>query len=110
MARRSRARLRQQWADASLEMRSRGGSREKEDTLCSTSPGFDLLEYRRRALLTLVPPVGPGGPRADLAIDALRRIEEGIYGFCIRCGTRLPQAVLELEPERPFCTDCERGW
>lgn len=37
---------------------------------------------------------------------ALKRIEEGSYFYCDRCGEEIPEARLELLPFTPHCVDC----
>jgi DnaK suppressor protein len=37
---------------------------------------------------------------------ALRRIEEGAYGRCIRCGEDIPLGRLEAMPEVAHCVGC----
>lgn len=37
---------------------------------------------------------------------ALTRIEEGNYGFCMRCGEEISEARLEALPATPFCKNC----
>lgn len=37
---------------------------------------------------------------------ALRRIEEGSYGACVRCGERIAEARLDLLPWTPLCRSC----
>jgi DnaK suppressor protein len=39
---------------------------------------------------------------------ALRRIEEGTYGICQRCGARIDRARLEIIPQASFCIECAR--
>jgi DnaK suppressor protein len=39
---------------------------------------------------------------------ALRRIEEGTYGICQRCGARIDRARLEIIPHASFCIGCAR--
>lgn len=39
---------------------------------------------------------------------ALVRIEEGIYGECVRCGEDIAPARLESRPEAALCIDCAR--
>jgi DnaK suppressor protein len=39
---------------------------------------------------------------------ALRRIAEGTYGVCARCGKRIPLARLEALPAALHCVDCAR--
>jgi DnaK suppressor protein len=37
---------------------------------------------------------------------ALKRIEDGDYGFCLSCGEDIPAKRLELDPATPVCVDC----
>lgn len=37
---------------------------------------------------------------------ALTRMEEGDYGFCLKCGTPISEERLDLLPETPLCRDC----
>jgi hypothetical protein len=46
-------------------------------------------------------------PRAAEAIEALRRMDAGAYGFCADCKKRIPQARLEVKPEATRCVECE---
>lgn len=40
---------------------------------------------------------------------ALARIEDGIYGECVRCGEDIAPARLEARPEAALCIDCARN-
>jgi DnaK suppressor protein len=50
------------------------------------------------------------GNSTSLAIEqlnmALRRIEEGSYGVCTRCGASIGSARLAVLPETPTCVAC----
>lgn len=37
---------------------------------------------------------------------ALKRLEEGEYGWCLSCGEQIPAARLELDPTVTLCVDC----
>lgn len=37
---------------------------------------------------------------------ALRRLDEGEYGYCVTCGEAIAPARLELDPTTPTCIDC----
>jgi DnaK suppressor protein len=37
---------------------------------------------------------------------ALARIEDGNYGSCIECGTRIPKTRLQVLPHTPYCVKC----
>ncbi|MHC5030259.1 MAG: TraR/DksA family transcriptional regulator [Planctomycetota bacterium] len=45
--------------------------------------------------------------RAIRAVEALERMEAGVYGYCVACGMKIPEARLEEKPERRHCTACE---
>jgi len=40
---------------------------------------------------------------------ALRRIEEGTYGICAKCGQPIPEKRLELIPYAMFCVPCQES-
>ncbi len=37
---------------------------------------------------------------------ALKRIEDGEFGFCNNCGEDIPLKRLEVSPSTPLCVDC----
>jgi RNA polymerase-binding transcription factor DksA len=37
---------------------------------------------------------------------ALRRIRDGEYGICTKCGDEISQARLDVLPDTPFCKTC----
>lgn len=37
---------------------------------------------------------------------ALKRIEEGDYGYCTICGDEIVERRLEFDPTTPFCMSC----
>lgn len=39
---------------------------------------------------------------------ALARIEDGIYGTCMRCGRAINRARLDVRPEAALCIHCAR--
>lgn len=45
---------------------------------------------------------------AEIAkIDAaLKRVDAGEYGHCVKCGTEISQVRLDLLPWTPFCRAC----
>ncbi len=64
------------------------------------------LQEQDDALIAL----GEEGRREVLAIRAaLRRIAEGTYGECVRCGEPIEPARLDLLPWTPLCASCARG-
>ena len=40
---------------------------------------------------------------------ALRRIEAGDYGFCVKCEEEIDIRRLELDPSTPLCLSCAQG-
>ncbi len=46
------------------------------------------------------------GARIDAA---LRRIDEGEFGFCQNCGEDIAQERLDLDPSVPTCVSCATG-
>lgn len=41
--------------------------------------------------------------------SALERIDEGVYGLCTECETRIPKARLNAIPYTPVCVKCAEG-
>lgn len=39
--------------------------------------------------------------------NALKRIENGTYGKCLKCHKEIPQERLEILPETVFCIKCK---
>ncbi|MEU5549946.1 MULTISPECIES: TraR/DksA C4-type zinc finger protein [unclassified Micromonospora] len=39
---------------------------------------------------------------------ALRRLANGSYGSCEKCGTTIPQERLEILPHARFCVPCQQ--
>lgn len=40
--------------------------------------------------------------------DAVRRIDQGVYGVCESCGERIERARLDALPYATLCMDCKR--
>jgi DnaK suppressor protein len=40
---------------------------------------------------------------------ALKRIDEGSFGTCTRCGEPIPEERLEARPWASLCIDCQRA-
>ena len=45
--------------------------------------------------------------RLDLVANALRRLDQGTYGICERCGQPIDPARLQAAPEVAFCLTCQ---
>lgn len=37
---------------------------------------------------------------------ALTRMDEGEYGYCVKCGKQISEQRLDLLPFTPFCREC----
>ncbi len=44
--------------------------------------------------------------RLERLTNALKRIDEGSYGICIRCGKEIPNGRLTAVPESLVCVPC----
>jgi DnaK suppressor protein len=77
-------------------------ARLKELTEISADTGDPGEAHNRAALLAAT--------RHSLAQigEALRRIAEGTYGSCEKCGTPIPAERLEVLPHARFCVPCQQ--
>ena len=41
--------------------------------------------------------------------SALKRIDEGIYGYCLKCDEAINPQRLKVDPGSPLCIDCTKG-
>lgn len=41
--------------------------------------------------------------------QALRRLEDGEYGWCVTCGESIPAKRLEIDPATAMCVQCAGG-
>ena len=49
-----------------------------------------------------------GAERTRL-LSALKRMEDGEFGYCDDCGDEIAEARLRLDPAATRCVDCARG-
>ena len=81
-------------------------SAEEETTEESTQDIADkaVSSYTREFLYSLT-----DGERTTLLQidDALVRVEEGTYGFCLNCGQPMTEKRLNAVPWAPYCLDCQ---
>ena len=40
---------------------------------------------------------------------ALKRIDDGEFGYCVECGDEIAPKRLDLDPTAPLCIDCAGG-
>lgn len=79
---------------------------EEETTEESTQDIADkaVSSYTREFLYSLT----DGERTVLLRIDeALNRIDDGTYGFCLNCGTQMSDRRLAAVPWAPHCVDCQ---
>lgn len=77
-------------------------------TLDQTTVGrlsrMDALQGQAMALET--------GRRRDIELQridsALKRIDEGDYGYCVSCGEEIETRRLDHDPTTPICIDCAK--
>ena len=41
--------------------------------------------------------------------SALKRIDEGIYGYCLKCDEEINPQRLKVDPGSPLCIDCTKN-
>ncbi len=46
------------------------------------------------------------GVTLQLIEEALERIDNGTYGVCIECETKIPKVRLKILPYTPYCVKC----
>lgn len=39
---------------------------------------------------------------------ALKRLDDGDYGYCVTCGEEIPEKRLAVDPAAPFCIGCAK--
>ncbi len=106
-------------SQAEMQKEKQRLERELSETLAESAEIEKRLEYRGDYSL------GEGDPaihtwEVNLALyqrmkekiesirAALRRIDEGTYGICQRCGSRIDHARLEVIPHTTLCIECAR--
>lgn len=51
--------------------------------------------------------MGEAGAQEIAAIRAaLKRIADGEYGYCVKCGDKIAEERLDVVPATPFCRKC----
>ncbi len=71
------------------------GRLTRQDAILSQSMAIELRRRNQQRLLAVE--------------QALRRIAEGEYGECARCGDEIGAARLQVRPESPLCVACAGG-
>jgi DnaK suppressor protein len=97
--------LEQKKAELSDEL-AKARNAEEETTEESTQDIADkaVSSYTREFLYSLT----DGERTVLLRIDeALNRIDDGTYGFCLNCGVQMSDKRLAAVPWAPHCVDCQ---
>jgi RNA polymerase-binding transcription factor len=97
--------LEQKKAELSNEL-AKARSAEEESNEESTQDIADkaVSSYTREFLYSLT----DGERTVLLQIDeALGRIEDGTYGYCLNCGVQMSDRRLTAVPWTPYCVDCQ---
>ncbi|GAA4980898.1 DnaK suppressor protein [Nonomuraea thailandensis] len=64
--------------------------------------GSDLTDAdRAQAMITAAT------AQRQAIMEALKRIDEGVYGRCVDCGSPVPEGRLEARPEAARCVQCQ---
>jgi DnaK suppressor protein len=74
------------------------------DLLDNHNPGAGTSDTDRHTVLRLAHMAERAATAAE---QALRRIEAGTYGTCVRCGDRIALARLRAVPDTEHCLDCK---
>ncbi|MEU4623604.1 TraR/DksA C4-type zinc finger protein [Actinoplanes sp. NPDC023801] len=77
-------------------------ARLKELTEINADTGDPAQAHDRAALLA------DTRRSLELITGALRRIADGTYGGCERCGSPIPAERLRVLPHARFCVPCQR--
>ncbi len=99
-----RARLRgdvNAMADAALRKRNEANGDLSSMPIHMADIGTDAFE-QENTLSLMEAEEGTLG----LVEGAIERIEEGAYGICTECGSRIPKARLNAIPYAPYCIRC----
>ena len=97
--------LEEKKAELSAEL-AKARNAEEETTEESTQDIADkaVSSYTREFLYSLT----DGERTVLLRIDeALNRIDDGTYGYCLNCGTQMSDKRLAAVPWAPHCVDCQ---
>ena len=88
-------------AEAALASGGKGGSASSTVPSHMADMGTDTFEQDNTLLLMHNEEETLGQIEA-----ALERIENGTYGFCTECGSRIPKTRLNALPYTPYCVKC----
>jgi len=84
--------------------KTRSAEEETSEELTQDIADKAVSSYTREFLYSLT-----DGERSTLLQidDAIGRIDEGSYGFCVNCGQPMAEKRLTAVPWAPYCVDCQ---
>ena len=84
--------------------KTRSAEEETSEELTQDIADKAVSSYTREFLYSLT-----DGERGTLLQidDAIARIDDGSYGFCINCGQTMAEKRLTAVPWAPYCVDCQ---
>ncbi|GIH80576.1 TraR/DksA family transcriptional regulator [Planobispora longispora] len=78
------------------------GDPQAERDRSAADAGSDLTDAdRNRAMLDVA------AQHRRSVVEALKRLDEGLYGLCVDCGKPVPEGRLEARPEASRCVECQ---
>jgi DnaK suppressor protein len=97
--------LEQKKAELSTELaKARNAEEESNEESTQDIEDKSVSSYTREFLFSLT----DGERTVVIQIDeALGRIDDGSYGFCLNCGTTVSEKRLTAVPWTPYCVDCQ---
>ena len=84
--------------------KTRSAEEETSEELTQDIADKAVSSYTREFLYSLT-----DGERSTLLQidDAIGRIDDGSYGFCVNCGQPMAEKRLTAVPWAPYCVDCQ---
>jgi RNA polymerase-binding protein DksA len=83
---------------------------ERVEEELSTRQAEDVERASEQWDAEVLSALGDTDVRAIVAVvEALRRLDHGTYGLCVRCEEPIAAARLDALPETPLCIDCASG-
>ena len=84
--------------------KTRSAEEETSEELTQDIADKAVSSYTREFLYSLT-----DGERSTLLQidDAIARIDDGSYGFCVNCGQVMAETRLTAVPWAPYCVDCQ---
>ncbi len=88
-------------ANSALSSSGGGGSGSSAVPSHMADMGSDTFEQDNTILL-----MNSEGETLTMVESALERVEEGSYGICLECQSKIPKTRLKALPYTPHCVKC----